>query len=51
MLEKANLVLLIIDSTVGVTELDERVAGLIEKHRLACLIVLNKWDIREEKTY
>ena len=51
MLEKANLVLLIIDATVGVTELDERVAGLIEKHRLACLIVLNKWDIRQEKSY
>ncbi len=51
MLENANLVLLIIDATVGVSELDERVAGLIEKHRLACLIVLNKWDIREEKSY
>jgi GTP-binding protein len=51
MLEKANLVLLMIDATVGVTELDERVAGLIEKHRLACLIVINKWDIREDKTY
>lgn len=51
MLEEANLVLLIIDATVGVTELDERVAGLIEKHKLACLIVINKWDIREEKSY
>jgi GTPase len=51
MLEKANLVLLMIDATVGVTELDERVAGLIEKHRLACLIVVNKWDINEDKTY
>jgi len=51
MLEKANLVLLVIDATVGVTELDERVAGLIEKYRLACLIVVNKWDIHEEKTY
>ncbi len=51
MLEKANIVLLVIDATVGVTELDERVAGLIEKHSLACLIVLNKWDIREEKSY
>ncbi|SFV52243.1 GTP-binding protein EngA [hydrothermal vent metagenome] len=51
MLEKANLVLLVIDATVGVTELDERVAGLIEKYRLACLIVVNKWDIREEKSY
>ncbi len=51
MLEQANLVLLMIDATVGVTELDERVAGLIEKHRLACLIVINKWDIREDKSY
>ncbi len=51
MLEKANLVLLMIDATVGVTELDERVAGLIEKHRLACLIVINKWDLKEDKTY
>ncbi len=51
MLEKANLVLLMIDATTGVTELDERVAGLIEKHRLACLIVVNKWDIHEDKTY
>jgi len=51
MLEKANLVLLMIDATVGVTELDERVAGLIDKHRLACLIVINKWDIREDKNY
>ncbi len=51
MLEQANLVLLMIDATVGVTELDERVAGLIEKHRLACLIVINKWDIRDDKTY
>jgi GTP-binding protein len=51
MLEKADLVLLMIDATVGVTELDERVAGLIEKYRLACLIVINKWDIRKEKSY
>lgn len=51
MLEQANLVLLMIDATAGVSELDERVAGLIEKHRLACLIVINKWDIKEDKTY
>jgi len=51
MLEEADLVLLVIDATVGVTELDERVAGLIEKFKLACLIVINKWDIKEEKTY
>jgi GTP-binding protein len=51
MLEKADIALLLIDATVGVTELDERVAGLIEKFKLGSLIVINKWDIREEKSY
>jgi len=51
LLKKANLVLLILDSTTQVSELDERVAGLIEEHKLACLIVLNKWDINEDRAY
>ena len=51
MLKKANLVLLILDSTTQISELDERVAGLIEEHKLACLIVLNKWDINEDRSY
>jgi GTP-binding protein len=51
LLEKANLVLLMLDASAGISELDERVAGLIEKHRLACLIVVNKWDIHGEKTF
>jgi len=51
MLKKANLVLLMLDSTTQISELDERVAGLIEEHKLACLIVLNKWDIKEDRTY
>ena len=51
MLKKANLVLLVLDSTQQITELDERVAGLIEEYKLACLIVLNKWDIKDDRTY
>lgn len=51
MLKKANLVLLMLDSTVQVSELDERVAGLIEEYKLACIIVLNKWDIKKERSY
>ena len=53
MLAKADIALLIIDSTVGVVELDERIANLIEKYKLGCLIVLNKWDIQkdDEETY
>ena len=51
MLKKANLVLLVLDSTQPISELDERVAGLIEEYKLACLIVLNKWDIKDDRTY
>ncbi|PTB83519.1 ribosome biogenesis GTPase Der [Sulfurovum lithotrophicum] len=51
LLKKANLVILVLDSTQQISELDERVAGLIEEHKLACLIVLNKWDIKDERTY
>ncbi len=51
MLKEADIALLVIDATVGVVELDERIANLIEKYKLGCLIVLNKWDIREDITY
>lgn len=51
MLKEADIALLLIDATVGVTELDERIAGLIDEYKLGCLIVINKWDIREDTTY
>ncbi len=51
MLQEADIALLVIDATAGVTELDERIAGLIDKYKLGALIVVNKWDIRGEKEY
>jgi len=51
MLKKADIAILLIDATVGVTELDERIAGLIDKYKLGALIAINKWDIRGEKEY
>jgi GTP-binding protein len=51
MLEQADIAILLIDATAGVTELDERIAGLIDKYKLGALIVVNKWDIRGEKSY
>ncbi len=51
MLKDADIALLLIDATTGVTELDERIAGLIDKYKLGALIVVNKWDIRGEKEY
>jgi len=51
MLKDADIALLLIDATAGVTELDERIAGLIDKYKLGALIVVNKWDIRGELEY
>ncbi len=51
MLEQSDIAILLIDATAGVTELDERVAGLIDKFKLGALIVVNKWDIRGDKSY
>jgi len=51
MLKDADIALVMIDATAGVTELDERIAGLVDKYKLGCLIVVNKWDIRGEKEY
>jgi GTP-binding protein len=51
MLEQADIAILMLDASVGITELDERIAGITEKYKLGTLIVLNKWDIRGERTY
>lgn len=44
-LEEADIALVIIDSSVGVTEQDQRIAALTGEKRCAAIIVLNKWDL------
>ncbi len=51
MLEKADIAIVMLDASVGITELDERIAGITETFKLGTLIVLNKWDIRGDRTY
>ena len=48
MLERADVALLVLDASEGITEQDERIAGYIDKYKLACIIVLNKWDIAQK---
>ncbi len=43
-LDRANLALLVLDASEPLRDLDEKIAGLVDQNRLACLIVLNKWD-------
>ena len=44
MLENADIALLVLDASEDFKELDERIANLVEKFELGCIIVLNKWD-------
>ena len=50
MLENSNMALVVLDASEPFMDLDEKIAGLVDSNRLACIIVLNKWDIskREE---
>jgi len=44
-IQRADLCVLIVDVTSGVTAQDKRIAGLIQKAGKAALVVLNKWDL------
>lgn len=46
-LEDTDIALLVLDASVGINELDERIAGLAAKFELGVIIVLNKWDLCE----
>ncbi len=44
-IRRAELCVLIVDLTMGVTAQDKRIAGLIQKARKPAIVVLNKWDL------
>src|SRR5436190_495453 len=48
-IRRADLCVVIVDLTMGVTAQDKRIAGLIQKARKAALVVLNKWDLMKPK--
>ena len=48
-IRRADLCVLIVDLTSGVTAQDKRIAGLIQEERKAGLVVLNKWDLVKPK--
>jgi GTP-binding protein len=47
---RADLCVLMVDLTSGVTAQDKRIAGLIQKARKAAIIILNKWDLFKPKS-
>jgi len=44
-IRRADLCVLIVDLTAGVTAQDKRIAGLIQAAQKPAIIVLNKWDL------
>lgn len=48
-LESADVAVLVIDAKEGIVELDEKIGGLIDKHKNGVIIVANKWDENSEE--
>jgi GTPase len=48
-IRRADLCVLIVDLTNGVTAQDKRIAGLIQEAHKSALVVLNKWDLVKPK--
>jgi GTP-binding protein len=48
-IRRADLCVLVIDLTSGVTSQDKRIAGLIQEAEKPCIVVLNKWDLVKPK--
>jgi len=48
-IRRADLCILIVDLTAGVTAQDKRIAGLIQAARKPAIVVLNKWDLVKPK--
>jgi GTP-binding protein len=48
-IRRADLCILVMDLTSGVTGQDKKIAGLIQKAEKPCVVILNKWDLVKPK--
>ncbi len=49
-IERADVCLILIDATEGVTEQDTKVAGYAHQAGKSCIIAVNKWDLVDKET-
>jgi GTP-binding protein len=49
-IKRADLCVLVIDASMGITAQDKKIGGLIQEARKPCVIAVNKWDLIEERT-
>ncbi len=48
--DRADVVIIMVDARDGVTEQDTKIAGYADDKGKACVVVANKWDITEKET-
>ncbi len=48
--ERADVCIIMADANEGITEQDEKIAGIAHEAGKACIIAVNKWDSIDEKT-
>jgi len=48
-LDRADIALVLIDAVEGITEQDERIIGLAHEAGKGIIIIMNKWDLLEDK--
>jgi GTP-binding protein len=47
--KEADVVVLVMDAEIGPTVQDKHIAALIQEHQKGCVLVVNKWDLAQEK--
>ena len=47
-INRADIVLLVLDATEPITDQDQQLAGLLREHTRSVIIVINKWDMADD---
>jgi GTP-binding protein len=50
-IERADVALLMIDATTGITAQDAHIAGFILEEWKSCVVIVNKWDLVEKDAF
>jgi GTP-binding protein len=50
-IERADVALLLIDATTGITSQDAHIAGFILEEWKSCVVIVNKWDLVEKDAF
>ena len=48
-IERCDIAVLVLDAEQGITEQDKKIADIIVGNKKACIVVVNKWDLYDEK--